>query len=68
MSPSIRRDLEQLEHMNESYDKLMMRLRNPTLKHHERQTLSVSLAMLKECMTEKTRDVKRRMREAGKYL
>ena len=54
--------------MYSGYGELMMRWRNPTLEHHERQILKVSLFMLEEFMTDKTRDIKRRLRELNKYV
>lgn len=68
MNPSTKRDLEQLERMKASYEDLMMKWRNPTLEHHERQILTVSLMMLREYMVEKTRDVRRRLRGTSQYL
>ena len=64
---SINRDLEQLETMLANYDKLAVKLDDPKLSHPDRQILHASLDMLKEIMQDKTRDIKRRLREVRKY-
>ena len=67
MNLSINRDLKQLKDMLANYDKLAVKLDDPSLPHPDRQILHASLDMLKEIMQDKTRDIKRRLREAQEY-
>lgn len=66
MNPLIQKDLQQLEGMLDNYNKLAAKLEHPELSHPECQILRVSLFMLKDFMSVKTRDIKRRLRESGK--
>lgn len=61
MNPSVRRDLQQLERMLDSYKRLTFKLKDPDLTHDKRQILRVSLDMLKEIMTDKTRDINQQL-------
>lgn len=61
MNPSIHRDLQQLEKMLDSYKRLTFKLKDPNLMHHECQILQASLDMLKEIMTDKTRDINQQL-------
>ena len=67
MKPSIQRDLAQLEEMLASHNKLTAQLNNPELPHPERQSIEVGLCMLRELMANKTRDIKRRLRDTREY-
>lgn len=50
-----------------SYKAFEAKLASTDLEHHERQILEAHLDMLKELMVDKTRDVRRRLRESKKY-
>lgn len=67
VNPSIQRDLQQLEKMMESYSKFLAQLEEQDLPHHQRQATEAALVMLKELMVNKTRDVRRRLRETHRY-
>lgn len=66
MNPSIQKDLKQLEGMLANYNKLATKLESSELSHPECQILQVSLFMLKDFMSMKTQEIKRRLRESGK--
>ena len=61
MNPSVRRDLQQLERMLDSYKRLTFKLKDPDLTHDKRQILRASLDMLKEIMSDKTRDINQQL-------
>lgn len=67
VNPSTNRDLQQLKKMLDSYNKLAAKLENPTLPDPERQSIKAALHMLKEFMTDRTRDLKRHLRETREY-
>ena len=67
VNQSTKQDLQQLEKMLDSYNQLAAKLKDSELSNSERQIINASLCMLKEFMTDKTRDIKRRLRETLKY-
>ena len=50
-----------------SYNKFAAQLKDAKLSEPDRQMLNASLLMLKEMMADKTRDIRRRLRESQKY-
>lgn len=67
MNPSLKKDLKALEDMVEKYDHFVKKLLDPELPHQERQAAEAALVMLKEFISTKTRDIRRRRREDHKY-
>lgn len=67
MNRSIQNDIKQLEDMLESHNKLVAKLNDPATKHHEMQIINAACYMLKELMSDKTRDIRRRLRETREY-
>ncbi len=62
----LRSDLKQLHDMMAEYIKLEEKLKL-SMPHHEQQIMQVAYCMLKELIDNKTRDVRRRMREMKRY-
>ena len=60
MNQSNPRDRQQLEKMLANYEKLEVKLADPDTSHPDRQSISAALVMLKEFITAKTRDLKRK--------
>jgi hypothetical protein len=54
------RDRQQLEKMLVNYEKLEAKLADPDLPHPDRQSIGAALVMLKEFITAKIRDLKRK--------
>jgi hypothetical protein len=67
VSKSIQHDINELNRMLASYDEFNARLSDPGLSNPERSAIRAALHMLKEIMTDKTRDIKRRLRDTRKY-
>lgn len=61
MNPSVCQNLQQLEKMLDSYKRLMFKLKDPDIIYHQRQILRASLDMLKEMMSDKTRDINQQL-------
>lgn len=67
MNQSTKNDLKQLEKMLINYDILSAKLKDPELSHPDCQILHASLDILKEFITDKSADIRRRLRESQKY-
>lgn len=67
MNQSIQRDLQQLDKMLANYEKLQLTLEDSELSIPQRQVTEVAMTMLQELMIDKTRDVRRRLREVREY-
>lgn len=67
VNQSTKNDLKQLDIMLASYNKFAAQLKDAKLSEPDRQMLNASLLMLKEMMADKTRDIRRRLRESQKY-
>ena len=66
MNQLLRSDLKQLHDMMVRLNDLEEKL-EVDMPHHERQIMTVARHMLKELIANKTRDVRRRMREMKRY-
>jgi len=67
VNPLLKKDLKALEDMVDKYDHFVNKLLDPELPHQERQAAEAALVMLKEFISNKTRDIRRRGRENRKY-
>ena len=67
VNPLIQQDLKQLKLMLEHYEAFEAKLQNEQLENHDRQMLSAAKFMLQEVMWDKTRDIRRRLRESKEY-
>ena len=67
MSPYPHNDIAELERMLSNYKRFKQQLHDPATPHHEQQILRVALTELKTLMSNKLRDVRRRLRELGEY-
>lgn len=59
---TLQRDLDELNKMLISFNKLIERSKNQTLPIYELQAINAAIVMLQEAMVAKTRDVNRRKR------
>jgi len=63
----LRDDFQRLHDMLKQYDILKRKLNELDMPHHERQVMDTARVMLREIIRNKTRDIKRRMREMMRY-
>lgn len=66
MSPFPTRDVELLKQMVQNLEMFQTKL-NDDIPHHEKQAIEAAIVELKNAIINKTRDVKRRLRETWDY-